>query len=82
MSSAEDQPWGWDSPCSGGPWPEVSSEVGRGGAAQCPGQDPGSSEEGPCTLPTHSRPQGNSYPSASKAFHTQALPRLHNNLVR
>lgn len=51
MSSAEDQPWGWDSPHSGSPWLEVSSEVGRGGAAQCPGQGPGSSEEGPCTFP-------------------------------
>lgn len=30
MTSAEDQPWGWDSPRSGGPWLEVSSEVGRG----------------------------------------------------
>ena len=30
MTSAEDQPWGWDSPHSGGPWLEVSSEVGRG----------------------------------------------------
>ena len=76
MSSAEDQPWGWDSPHSGSPWLEVSSEVGRGGAAQCPGQGPGSSEEGPCTFPTHSRPQGNSYPPASEPFHTQALPRL------
>ena len=30
MTSAEDQPWGWDIPRSGGPWLEVSSEVGRG----------------------------------------------------
>lgn len=69
MSSAEDQPWGWDSPHSGSPWLEVSSEVGRGGAAQCPGQGPGSSEEGPCTFPTHSRPQDNTFP-----YHEFSLP--------
>lgn len=81
MSSVEDQPWGWESPCpgvgGGANGLGVPSEVGREGAVECPGHSPAISEAG-SLYPSHSYPGPEVTVTLQllKCFCTQSLPRL------